>query len=195
MAPFLSRRHDDGSGRLEAWARRFVRPVGRTTLATLLSDMTHAVRREFTYNLRLQGAPQTPGQTLESRTGSCRDYAMLMVEAARSLGLAAQFVSGYVYSASRKSGRTGGGHTHAWARVYLPQAGWFDFDPTNGLIGSMDLIRVAAVAEPRQAIPLHGTWAGMKGAYEGMDVEVAIQTLETEAAQPNSNLRVADRLG
>ena len=126
----LIRQHEDPVGEVEAWARRFLRPVGRTSLATPLADMTHGIRRDCAYGLRLAGAPQTPLETLALRKGSCRDFAVLMIDACRSLGIAAQFVSGYVYSASRKSGRSGGGHTHAWVRAYLPGGGWCDFDPT-----------------------------------------------------------------
>ena len=152
--------------------------------------MTHAIREGFAYRLRLSGAPQTPAETLATRTGSCRDFAVLMMDAARSLGLAARFVSGYVYSASPNR-RKGGGHTHAWVRVYVPGCGWTDFDPTNGIIGGTDLIRVAVVADPREAVPLHGTWAGEAGDYLGMDVEVDISVQSAAAAKPQAGLRVA----
>ncbi|MDB5443121.1 MAG: Transglutaminase [Phenylobacterium sp.] len=189
LARSLARRHP--SGEVEAWARRFLRPVGRTRLANLLSDMTQAIRADFTYATRLQGPPQAPRTTLQTRTGSCRDFAVLMIEAARSLGLAARFVSGYIYSTSPKSGHTGGGHTHAWVRVYMPSCGWTDFDPTNGLIGGRDLIRVAVVADPRHALPLHGSWAGLASDFLGMDVEVEIAVEAALVTQPNAELRVA----
>ena len=187
----LIRQHEDPAGEVEAWARRFLRPVGRTSLATLLADMTHSIRRDFAYGLRLTGAPQTPLETLALRKGSCRDFAVLMIDACRSLGIAAQFVSGYVYSASRKSGRSGGGHTHAWVRAYLPGGGWCDFDPTNAIVGNIDLIRVVAVADPRHALPLYGTYAGLRTDYLGMDVEVEITVQDAAGAQPNVPLRVA----
>lgn len=186
----MTRLHPDPAGEVAAWARRFVNPNGKTRLASLLADMTHAIRAEFAYGLRLTGAPQAPTETLQTRTGSCRDFAVLMIEAVRSLGLAARFVSGYVYSQSPKTGRTGGGHTHAWVRVYLPGGGWTDFDPTNGLVGASDLIRVTVVADPRHALPLHGTWSGEAGDFLGMDVSVDIR-LEEAAMQPASHLRVA----
>lgn len=188
LARAMTRQHPD-DGEVEAWARRFVRPVGRTRLSTLLSDMTHGIRGEFTYATRLDGHPQAPLETLERRGGSCRDFAVLMAEAARSLGLAARFTSGYVYSGSPKAGRTGGGHTHAWVRVYLPGCGWTDFDPTNGIVGGHDLVRVAEVVNPRAALPLHGAWSGLKSDFLGMDVDVDVQVLE--AAQPAADLRVA----
>lgn len=189
LARDIAPRHPDPEGELAAWTRRFLRPVGRTRLTTLFCDMTNAIRADFTYGRRLEGPPQAPTETLARRGGSCRDYAVLLVEAARSLGLAARFTSGYVYS-SASQGRIGGGHTHAWARVYLPDCGWTDFDPTNGIIGNHDLIRVAEVADPRSAVPLHGTWAGLSSDFLGMDVEVEV-SIAGAAVQPASHLRVA----
>jgi transglutaminase-like putative cysteine protease len=110
--------------------------------------MTHAVRAGFTYEVRRPGRRRRPQVTLERRRGSCRDFAVLMIEAARRLGLAARFASGYVYGGSPEAGgKSAGashGHTHAWVRVYLPGCGWTDFDPTNGIVGAAGLIRVAA---------------------------------------------------
>jgi len=190
LAPCVRRRHPD-AGETHAWAGRFLRPVGLTRLSTVLADMTHAIRADFTYAKRLDGPPQAPAQTLATGVGTCRDFALLMMEAARALGLAAKFVSGYVYSGSAKAGRTGGGHTHAWARVYVPGCGWVDFDPTNGIVGNADLIRVAVVAEPRLALPLHGSWAGPRASFLRMDVEVDV-TVESEVArQPATPMRVA----
>ncbi len=179
----LKRQYPDPLGDVDRWARQFVRPVGRTSLQTLLSDMTQAIYAGFRYASRLEGAAQSPIQTLALRKGSCRDFAVLMIEAARSLGLAARFVSGYIYSpyAGADRGRIGGGHTHAWARVYLPACGWVEFDPTNGIVGNADLVRVAIARDPRQALPLHGTWAGLATDFLKMDVEVEVRA-EDEAA-------------
>lgn len=188
LAPATARRQGD-DGEVEAWARSFVRTDGRTRLSALLSDMTHAIRADFAYALRLDGPPQTPTTTLSRRTGTCRDFAVLLAEGARSLGLAARFTSGYVYSSSSKAGRTGGGHSHAWVRVYLPDCGWIDFDPTNGIVGNQDLVRVAEVIDPRAALPLHGSWSGLKSDFLGMDVEVDVAL--TPMTQPAALLRVA----
>ena len=107
-------------------------------------------------------ARRTRSRRLQLGSGSCRDFALLMMEAVRSLGLAARFVSGYLYVPDKdgRPGRVGGGATHAWLQVYLPGAGWVEFDPTNGIVGNRDLIRVAVVRDPRQAVPLSGTWTG-----------------------------------
>ena len=191
LALSIQRGHPDPTGELEAWARRFVRRAGPTSLRTLLSDMTHAIHDGFAYGTRLSGAPQAPLETLALGTGSCRDFAMLMIEAVRSLGLAARFVSGYVYSSSQKAGRAGGGHTHAWVRVFLPSCGWVEFDPTNGIVGNADLVRVAIARDPRQAVPLHGTWAGLPADYLGMDVEVEVSVEACADTQPAPLQRVA----
>ena len=115
-----------------------------------------------------------------------------MIEGARSLGLAARFVSGYVYASSPKvAGPTGGGHTHAWVRVFLPSCGWVDFDPTNGIVGAAGLVRVAIARDPRQATPLHGTWVGLPCDDLGMDVEVEVSVEAGAEAQPAPLQRVA----
>ncbi len=170
--------HLDPGGVVAAWARRFLRPVGATPVISLLADMTHGVHERFAYAQRFDGLTQTPARTLERGAGTCRDFAVLMIEAARSLGLAARFVSGYVYSpgdgrASPKA-RSGGGHTHAWCQVYLPSCGWVEFDPTNGIVGAIDLIKVAVVRDPRQAAPISGSWIGEPEEFLGMDVEVEL---------------------
>jgi len=175
----MQRQHPDPARIVEQWARRFVRACGPTSLQRLLSDMTQAIHAEFRYNSRLEIGVQTPAQTLELGRGSCRDFAVLMIDAVRSLGLAARFVSGYIYSPQAggpSRGRIGGGHTHAWVRVYLPSFGWVEFDPTNGIVGNADLVRVAVARDPRQAVPLHGTWSGRPGDYLGMDVTVDVRT-------------------
>jgi transglutaminase-like putative cysteine protease len=189
LAASLRRTQDDAE--VERWARRFLPANGGLPVSTVLTDMTHAIRAEFAYALRLRGAPQSPAETLSLRSGSCRDFAVLMMDAARSLGIAARFVSGYIYSTSVKAGRTGGGHTHAWVRAYVPGCGWVDFDPTNGIVGNLDLIRVAVVADPRLALPLWGSYDGEAGDYLGMDVEVELSVEDASAAQPLLPLRVA----
>ena len=90
---------------------------------------------------------------------------MLMIEAARALGFAARFVSGYVYSPTERDDHVGGGNTHAWVRVYLPGSGWVEFDPTNGIVGNRGLIRVAVARDIYQAVPISGTWSRISGEF------------------------------
>jgi transglutaminase-like putative cysteine protease len=178
----IERQYPDPERRLERWAQQFLRRDGPTGLLDALSDMTQTIRREFRYAQRLYGAAQAPLDTLLLGSGTCRDFAMLMMEGARSLGLAARFVSGYVYSRNGSGGpkRAGGGHTHAWVRVFLPSCGWVEFDPTNGIVGATDLIRVAITRDPRQAAPLCGSYDGEADDFLGMDVEVDVDVERTE---------------
>ena len=135
---------------------------------------------------RVTGASQEPRRTLRLGSGTCRDFAVLMIEAVRSLGLAARFVSGYIYVPSRdRRGAPehhGGGNTHAWMQVYLPGAGWVEFDPTNNIVGNRDLIRVAVVRDPNHAVPLSGSWTG--AAADCLGMEVSIRVTSDEGGQP-----------
>ena len=170
----IERGHHDPDRIVDDWARRFVRKDGQTDTLTMLAEITSTIRRSFTYIARSEMGTQAPVETLQKRQGTCRDFAVLMIEAARALGLAARFVSGYVYAPGLGEGRVGGGNTHAWVRIFLPGSGWVEFDPTNGIVGSRGLVRVAIARDPYQAVPLSGTWAGFPGSANGMDVSVEI---------------------
>ena len=135
--------------------------------------MTLGIRDKFLYTRRAEKGVQDPVETLQTRRGSCRDFAVLMIEAARSLGVAARFVSGYIYTPD-SVGFAGGGATHAWMQAYLPGAGWIDFDPTNAIIGNRNLIRVAVAWTPDQVLPLWGTYEGAAAACLGMEVTVKV---------------------
>ena len=181
----IERQHHDPDRVVDEWARRFLDTHGRTPTLGLLTELTRTIKREFTYIPRPEKGTQTPVETLRTRQGTCRDYAVLMIEAVRSLGFAARFVSGYVYSPTRHEGRVGGGNTHAWVRIFLPGSGWVEFDPTNGIIGNRGLIRVAIARDPYQALPLSGAWTGFPGSAIGMDVNVRIE-VEPEPLSPAS---------
>jgi transglutaminase-like putative cysteine protease len=135
--------------------------------------MTYAVRQNFSYIAREESGIQDPVKTLQQRSGSCRDFAVLMMEAVRSLGLAARFVSGYLFVPDNNTGQSGGA-THAWLQVYLPGAGWVDFDPTNSIVGNRHLIRVAVAWNYYQALPLWGTWHGAPHSFRGLQVDVSV---------------------
>jgi transglutaminase-like putative cysteine protease len=175
----IERHYSDPNRELERWARSFAHQGRPTETAGLLMTLTYAIKEGFAYERRMARGTQSPLQTLSSRRGSCRDLATLMMEAARSLGFAARFVSGYLYVPDRDSGalNQGGGSTHAWCQVYLPGAGWVEFDPTNGIVGSRDLIRVAVARDARQAIPLHGSYFGDAKDDDGMVVSVVVRAL------------------
>lgn len=170
----IERQHHDPFRQIDHWARTFLDKDSRTGTLRLLSDMTRAIKRDFTYIPRPEKGVQSPLDTLMKREGTCRDFAVLMIEAVRALGFAARFVSGYVYSPSVTEGRVGGGNTHAWVRIFVPGSGWVEFDPTNGIIGNRGLIRVAIARDPYQATPLYGTYRGFPGSFIDMDVAVDI---------------------
>lgn len=162
---------------VQRWARRFVGPDGRAETGHMLMTLCYAIHEGFAYARRAEHGTQPPGLTLHLRKGTCRDFALLMMEAVRSLGLAARFVSGYVYVPDRDDATIqGGGATHAWCEVYLPGAGWVEFDPTNGIVGNRDLIRVAVARDPSQAIPLSGTYSGAARDFREMRVQVNVTT-------------------
>jgi len=178
----MERQHHDPERKIDKWARRFLKKDTETDTVSMLTDMTRFIKRNFTYLPRAEKGTQTPVETIIRRQGTCRDFAVLMMEACRALGLAARFVSGYLYDPRGTSGRVGGGSTHAWVRIFLPGSGWVEFDPTNGIVGNAGLIRVAVARDPYQAVPISGTWSGFPGSDLGMDVTVEV-TLE-EAQEP-----------
>lgn len=191
LLPSIERRYPDPEGRLDKWVRKFVRQGRTTPTGELLKTLTYGIKESFVYERRAEGSAQSPLTTLSLHKGSCRDLALLMMEAVRCLGLAARFVSGYIYVPDRDgTARLGGGSTHAWCQVYLPGAGWVEFDPTNGIIGNDDLIRVAVARDPAQAVPLTGTFFGEAEDELGMSVEVQV----TSSSAPAQALGVPEPL-
>lgn len=181
---YLRPHHDDPEGKLTAWARQFIRTDGPTGTRDLLVQMNQHIRDKFTYAARDEEGTQSPLITLARGTGSCRDFALLMMEAARRLGVATRFVSGYLYDPSLDedadedaAGIVGAGSTHAWLQAYLPGAGWVPFDPTNNLLGGYHLVRVGVVRDPKQAAPISGSWYGEPDAYLGMRVDVRVRRI------------------
>ena len=177
--------HHYPSEDVKHWVRKFLDPTSSTGTMTLLRRMTLAIKEDFVYIRRSEKGVQNPTETLKSRRGSCRDFAVLMMEGARSLGLAARFVSGYIFvPGANDMGTRGGGATHAWMQVYLPGAGWVDFDPTNSIVGNRNLIRVAAAWDHTHVLPLWGTFIGQASSFLGMDVTVSV-TEEAPQLEPD----------
>ena len=171
------RHYPDPEHRLDDWTRELLQQANHLGTLGTLDAMARKIKGTFQYRARGAEGVQSPLKTLECGSGTCRDFALFMMEAARSLGLAARFVSGYLYDEGRiESGEKllGGGATHAWVQIYLPGAGWVEYDPTNALVGGCNLIRVAVTRDPSQAVPLAGTFKGAPGAFESMSVGVEI---------------------
>ncbi len=179
---YLRPHHDDPEGTLIRWAHQFLHTDKPNSTREVLTRMNAHIGQSLTYTARDEEGTQTPLETLTLGSGSCRDYALLMMEAARRLGVATRFVSGYIYDAALDTGSaepgaavSGAGSTHAWLHAYLPGAGWIAFDPTNNLMGSGQLIRVGVARDPSQAAPISGSWYGKAEAYEGLEATVQVK--------------------
>jgi len=174
----IERHFADPERKLDAWSALFMNKSGPTYTVQALKGMTEVIRDSFLYTRRTEPGVQSPVETLERGSGTCRDFAVLLMEAARGMGLAARFVTGYLYDPAVDGfadGATGGGETHAWAQIYLPGAGWVEFDPTNGRVGGSNLIRVAVARDPAQALPVSGTFTGYVDDFDSMDVWVTVR--------------------
>jgi len=162
---------------VERFAQSFLRADGTAGTYALLTGMTQRIRETFRHGVRHQKGTRAPAETLELMSGSCRDLALLMIVALRSLGIAARFVSGYLNLADPDDDSVTGGNTHAWVQAYLPGPGWVDFDPSSGTVGNENLVRVAAVHGPDEAIPLEGTFIGFASDHLAMNVAVKVTAM------------------
>jgi transglutaminase-like putative cysteine protease len=181
------RKRRDQTESVRQWAARFLGASGPLDTMSLLRSMTVGLHAQFDYRRRVERGVQTASETLERGSGTCRDFAVLMIEGVRSLGLAARFVSGYiVVPDADPTPAVGGGATHAWLQVYLPGAGWVDFDPTNKTVGNRNLIRVAVAWDHAHVLPLWGTFIGRRSAFLGMDVAVSVLDESRSPSEPST---------
>ena len=170
LGALLELQYPDAMGRLSAWAASFVRSNPTDTLA-LLKDLNAGVSATAAYQAREDEGTQPPACTLDLGRGSCRDFALLFVEAARILGFGARIVSGYIFNPSQPYGT---GTCHAWAEVFVPGAGWITFDPTNRQMGGFNLIPVAVARNLSQAMPVSGSFTGVGDAQMSLTVGVRV---------------------
>lgn len=140
----------------------------------LLVKLNQFISNQFRYQMRDEAGVQTPAQTLAKRSGSCRDYATLFIEACRCLGLASRFVSGYLHAPTTEAGNA---TTHAWAEIYLPGTGWKGFDPTSGVVTGSQHIAVAVARSPEAVPPIAGSFTGTGQAAPTMRVDVQVNLL------------------
>jgi len=175
LGRLLEQHYPDPDGVLARWADGFVTSRPMRTL-DLLTNMNAALQPHIVYGERHELGTQTPAETLQRKAGACRDFAMVFIEAARYLGFGARFVSGYLYDPALDKGSAtqAVAATHAWAEVYLPGAGWIEYDPTDVLIAGDTLIRVAVTRDPSQAIPITGSYHGAPADFLDMKVEVTV---------------------
>jgi transglutaminase-like putative cysteine protease len=179
LAPLLASQFPDDRHSVEAWIAS-VMPTRATECLEVLNQLGDAIHRSYAYGRREQRGTQTPGETIALGRGTCRDFALLFMEAARLLGFAARFVTGYLYDpgadGSAAEALTGGGSTHAWADIFIPGVGWTEFDPTNRIVAGRNLLRVATTRTPSQALPVSGVYIGT--ASSRMSVEVGVWRLD-----------------
>jgi transglutaminase-like putative cysteine protease len=174
LMSLIERQEPDPEGTVAAWARRFAGTEGKARTLAVVEAMTHAIKAEFRYEVRHEEGTRTAAKTIALGNGACRDFAVLMMEALRSFGVATRFVTGYLYDDTSGTTR-GGGATHAWCNVYLPGAGWMEYDPTNGLIAGSNLIRVGVARTAAQAVPISGGYVGAPNDAAGLKVDVAVR--------------------
>ncbi len=188
LARYLERHYPDPNAAVSTWSRQFLESEGGDETFTALSRMCKGIQETLKYAMRFEPGTQAPAVTLETGGGTCRDYALLMMEGARALGLAARFITGYLYDPALDTADASKvaqpGQPHAWMEVYLPGTGWIEFDPTNGIIGSERLIRVAVGRDPEQAMPVKGTFVGAAGVGITASVDVQVHTMESSPAAP-----------
>lgn len=178
LLPYMAFPDDQTKQRLTEWMADFRQPGEPIQTYTLLQRLAGHIHQTLSYQLREEPGVQTALQTLAYGTGSCRDFATLFMEAARCLGLASRFVSGYLHAPLATDGF---GATHAWAEVYLPGAGWKGFDPTIGEIAGTDHIAVAVARLPEAVPPIAGSFVGASGA--SLDVGVWVSRLDAASPQ------------
>jgi transglutaminase-like putative cysteine protease len=173
------RHYLDPDHRIDQWVKGVLDSTpGGGTFDTLVA-MTSVIKEQFQYVVREREGVQAPLETLALGSGSCRDFAVFMMEAVRGLGLGARFVSGYLYDeylVGAAGGMVGTGATHAWLQVFLPGAGWVEFDPTNALVGGRNLVRVAVAREAAQAVPVVGSFSGPAHSFLSLSVDVKVTT-------------------
>jgi len=184
LVQFIERHSPDPQRRIDAWAHDLLQKSGSSGTRAVLERMTRSIHETFKYVARHEKGIQDPLHTLNTRSGSCRDMAVFMMEAVRSLGLAARFVSGYLHVRSSGGGNVRGGNTHAWVQVFVPGCGWMDFDPSSGIIGNRGLVRAAVVRDPRQAIPLYGVYIGAPADSLEMNVVVHVSSAGAHGGSP-----------
>jgi len=174
--------------RLNEWLEQFWYPGKRIATLELLQQINSNIYRTFKYKRREEKGVQSPAETIENNSGSCRDFATLFIEACRCLGLAARFVSGYMYSADI----TGRMSMHAWAEVYLPGAGWIGFDPSWGILAASQYIPVAVSRHPEHVTPISGTYIGTSRVFLKTDVELYVR--QADGVYPDEAVLLAEEV-
>lgn len=157
---------------IREWIDQVLPEHKRTDTEAMMLRLCKVIKQQIQYLRRSEKGVQTPLQTLQLAKGSCRDMATLMLEAARVLGIASRFASGYLHCAASDAGRAS---THAWMEAYLPDLGWCGFDPTLGEPVSQKHIAIGVSHHPRGVMPISGQYCGTRADFLEMTVQVATE--------------------
>ncbi len=173
LSPYMQWDNSIFQPTFHSWLGRF---QSRTAIQTygLLKEISSAINNDHTYQVREAPGVQSAEETLTLRSGSCRDFAWLLMQTARALGLATRFVSGYLHAPATEFDY---GATHAWAEVYLPGAGWKGFDPTIGEVTGIHHIPCAVSIMPESVPPVSGHYTGAAGVASHLTVRVQVKSL------------------
>lgn len=163
----------DDAARLEKWLDETL-PRRAADAEGMLLDLCSRVHASVAYRRRGEKGVQTPRATLETASGSCRDLATLLMDAARVLGVASRFASGYAHGAASLAGHAS---THAWTECYLPGLGWRGFDPTSGKATGLQHVATGVSQHPRGVMPVSGSFVGARQLFLAMQVEVQTREL------------------
>lgn len=167
LAPYMNTTPETNHKQMSKWLANIWQASELIQTYSLLQRLATYIQQALTYQLREEPGVQSVTETLTRGSGSCRDSAFLFMEAARHLGLASRFVSGYLHTPPSAENY---GSTHAWAEVFLPGTGWKGFDPTIGQVVGTDHIAVAVARLPEAVPPVAGSFIGPPGA--SLDVGV-----------------------
>jgi transglutaminase-like putative cysteine protease len=182
LSALIQLAYTEDAARVREWLGKFWQPGQTTDTLALLQQLNGHIQQTFRYQVRNEPGVQSPSQTLEKNSGSCRDFATLLIEACRCLGLGARFVSGYILS----GGATGtGASTHAWAEVYLPGGGWKGLDPTLGVLTTSQHVPVAVSRHPENAMPIAGSFTGPGSAFLNVEVNVRVADISVLQRPPD----------
>ncbi len=181
LEPYRAPQYPQDEAAIASWLSPLLGTDKRAGTLKFLIALNESISAQFTYGVRHEEGIQSPGETIALGTGSCRDFALLMMEAARHAGLAARYVSGYLCSADGSKPEVAADATHAWTEIYLPGAGWKGFDPTNGILAAGLHVRVAATRNPLQATPIHGSYLGDASLFRNLEVTVNAHAIGTRS--------------
>jgi transglutaminase-like putative cysteine protease len=168
---YLESVYPEEATRLRDWTMKTFSPKRGDDAVHLVHEINSWIYHSIRYRRRTDRGVQTPLETLELQSGSCRDMATLLLEIARGLKLASRFVSGYLDSVASFEAH---GATHAWTEVYFPEHGWFGCDPTLGEETSQKHIASGVSSHPRGVMPISGAYSGPPSSFLGMSVSVRI---------------------